>query len=78
MQSETLSSTENKKIFVEEQQAISDSDIQAWLDTMARALSAEEPPEALIALLRGIIPTYHSPEEVNGAAIARAAETVTA
>ena len=78
MKSETLLATDNKKIFVEQQQHISESDIRAHLETLDRALRDETPNEELIALLRSIIPTYHSPEEVNSAAIAREAATVTA
>ena len=69
MKSETLLSTANKKIFVEQQQSISESDIRAHLETLDRAIQAEEPPEELIALLRAIVPTYRSPEEVNSEAI---------
>ncbi len=77
MKSETLLGTTNKKIFVEQQQNISESNIRAYLETMDHAIQAEEPPEELIALLREIIPTYRSPEEVNSEAIARNEETVT-
>ena len=78
MKSETLLGTTNKKIFVEQQQNISESDIRAYLETLDHAIQAEESPEQLISLLRAIIPTYRSPEEVNSEAIARNEETVTA
>ena len=63
---------------LEQQQHISESDIRAHLETLDRALRDETPNEELIALLRSIIPTYHSPEEVNSEAIAREAAAVTA
>ena len=74
MRSETLLGTTNKKIFVEQQQSIGEDEIRAHLDTLERALRDELPPDALIGLLRTIIPTYRSPEEVNSEAIARNAE----
>ena len=78
MRSETLLETPNKKIFVEQQQTISESDIRGYLETLDKAVRDELPPEELIALLRRIIPTYRAPEEVNAEAIARHAETVRA
>ena len=74
MKSETLLATDNKKIFVEQQQTISESDIRGYLETLDQALQDELPSEELIALLRSIIPTYRSPEEVNSEAIAKNAE----
>jgi len=76
MKSETLSATNNQKIFVEQQQTISEEDIRGHLETLDQALQDELPPEELIALLRGIIPTYRSPEEVNNEAIAKSEEAV--
>ena len=76
MKSETLSSTDNKKIFVEQQQTISEEEIREYLETLDQALQSEASNEDLIALLRSIIPTYRSPDEVNSEAIARNEETV--
>ena len=76
MKSETLLATANKKIFVEQQQHISEGDIRADLETLDRAIHDELPNEELIALLREIVPTYRSPEEVNSKAIAERAESV--
>ncbi len=78
MKSETLSETANKKIFVEQQQHIDESELRAHLELLDRAIRDELPPEELIALLREIIPTYRSPEEVNSEAIAREAATARA
>ena len=69
MKSETLMETSNTSIFIEQQQLISESDIRGYLETLDKALQDELPPEELIALLRSIIPTYRSPEEVNSEAI---------
>ena len=76
MQSETLTSTDNKKIFVEQQQTISEEEIREYLETLDQALQSEASNDDLIALLRSIIPTYRSPDEVNSEAIARNEETV--
>ncbi len=66
MNSETLSKTENKKIFVEQQQEIDSRQILEDLERLDRAVTEENlPDEELIAMLRGMIPTYHAPEEVN-------------
>ena len=78
MKSETLLKTANKKIFVEQQQTILESDIRGYLETLDQAIRDELPPQELIALLRRIIPTYRSPEEVNSEAIRKNEETVTA
>ena len=78
MRSETLLGTANKKIFVEQQQTIGESEIRAYLETLERALREEAPREELIGLLRAIVPTYRSPEEVNSAAIAKNEAAVTA
>ena len=75
---ETLLKTANKKIFVEQQQTILESDIRGYLETLDQAIRDELPPQELIALLRRIIPTYRSPEEVNSEAIRKNEATVTA
>ena len=71
MKRETLLATDNQKIFIEQQQTISEEDIRGYLETLDQALQDELPSEELIALLRTIIPTYRSPEEVNSEAIAK-------
>ena len=68
MNSETLSGTENSKIFVEQQQFISPEEIAKDMALLADALDEQASPEQLTELLRNMIPTYHSPEEVNGQA----------
>ena len=70
MNSETLSKTENKKIFVEQQQEIDPKQIMADLERLDRDLQEELPDEELIRELREMIPPYHAPEEVNRKAAA--------
>ena len=69
MRSETLTSTDHKKIFVEQQQEIDPKRIMDDLLMLDRAVSDGEEPEELIALMRRIVPTYHSPEQVNRGAV---------
>ena len=68
MKSEKLTKTKNKKIFIEQQEPIDPENIMAALEALDRAVTEELPGEALIALLRRIVPTYKSPEEVNAKA----------
>ncbi len=71
MSSETLSKTENKKIFVEQQQQIDPRKITENLEKLDKAVTDESlSDDELIAMLRSMIPTYHSPEEVNRKAVA--------
>ena len=67
MQSETLTKTENSKIFIEQQQVIDADRIMEHLEALDRAVSDEASDAELIHMLRDMIPTYHAPEEVNGA-----------
>ncbi len=74
MQSESLLETENDQIFVEQQQEIDSGQIMSNLQRLDEAVTGETPDEQLIELLRGMIPTYHDPAEVNRRAIEREAE----
>jgi len=71
MSSETLSKTDNEKIFVEEQSCISAQVIMENLVRLDKAVTAQISGRELIALMKGMIPTYHSPEEVNRMGIER-------
>ena len=68
MSSETLTKTQNKKIFVEQQSPIDPAAIMSALVRLDRAVTEEVPDRELIRLLREIVPTYKSPEEVNARA----------
>ncbi len=68
MKSETLMRTENDKIFVEQQQRIDPARIMSDLEALDRAVTDKLPEDELIETLRGMIPTYHAPEEVNARA----------
>ena len=67
--SNTLSKTDNKKIFVEQQEHISAQTVTAAMQEMASAIKAECGNEELRALLKQYVTTYRSPEQVNSEAI---------
>ena len=69
MKSETLTSTENSKIFIEQQQYIDPDEIMKNLEFLDRAVTEDYSDEELIGILRSMIPTYHAPEEVNRRAV---------
>ena len=70
MRSETLSKTSNEKIFIEQQQDISKDVIMDDLLRLDEAVTRDIPPQELITMLREMVPTYTSPEEINGRATA--------
>lgn len=71
MNSETLSKTANKKIFVEQQQEINPKKIMEDLEKLDKAIAVDcLPNQELISMLKSMIPTYHSPEEINKKAAA--------
>ena len=70
MRSETLSKTSNEKIFIEQQQEISKDVIMRDLLRLDEAVTRDIPPQDLITMLREMVPTYTSPEEINGRATA--------
>ena len=65
MSNGNLTQTANRKIFVEEQEQLSKDHIMECLETLDKALQDNSTDEELIALMKKIIPTYRSPEEVN-------------
>ena len=71
MSSERLSKTENKKIFIEEQRPIEQSEIMDKLICLGDAVDSGCPNEELVKLLHDMIPTFHTAEEVNAAAVGK-------
>lgn len=71
MKSEHLLTTENEKIFVEEQQLIPQRDIMCGLISLDNFVSAQRPKDELIALMRYLVPTFRDPDEVNREAVER-------
>ena len=68
MSSETLLATENKKIFIEDQRALEQSDLFEKLNQLGDAVDEGCSGETLVQLLRDMVPTFYLPEEVNFAA----------
>jgi len=64
MQSEQMEKTANDKIFIERDAPITPEQLQEKLSALHSALAQEETD--LRALMMRLVPTYHSPEEVNG------------
>ena len=65
MKSETLLKTGNDKIFVEQQEKIDPAKIMEDLEFLDRAVTEDMPKDELIGIMRGMVPTYRSPEEFN-------------
>ena len=65
MTSETLTATENKKIFIEKQGPLTQEEIMQDLMRLDEALENHVSDEELLALMKQMIPTYHDPDEVN-------------
>lgn len=63
---ETLLKTANEKIFVAQQEKISQRCIMAGLARLEKAVTQNEGRERMIALLKQLVKTYCAPEEVNG------------
>ena len=67
MKSEQMEKTANDKIFIERDAPITPEQLQEKLSALHSALAQEETD--LRALMMRLVPTYHSPEEVNGKAM---------
>ena len=67
MKSEQMEKTANDKIFIERDAPTTPEQLQEKLSALHSALAQEETD--LRALMMRLVPTYHSPEEVNGKAM---------
>lgn len=68
IKTEELDKTENNMIFVERDKALSAEEIDAKLDVLRAALETQSNRAVKKALME-VVPTYHTPEEVNKNAI---------
>ena len=59
-----LTATKNQKIFIEQQEVISEQDIQMKLQRLQEVLVLEQ-PEEVVRVMHEIVPTFKHPEEVN-------------
>lgn len=61
-----LRKTANRKIFIECQEEIRPEELDARLQLLCKALETDD-SETIKQALKKVVPTYHSPEEVNSA-----------
>lgn len=66
MNSKFLIGTDNEKIFIEDQAELDPDDIMSGLIRLDEAVTEGSPNEAIISLMKELVPTYYAPEEVNG------------
>ena len=67
VKTEKLTKTDNEMIFIEKDTALSREEIQQKLEVLRAAVESEDDDIARDAL-KSVVPTYHSPEEVNALA----------
>ena len=67
MNSDTLTATKYNKIFIEQQEDISREEMQENLTRLRTVLETESPAE-IVKVMREIVPTFKTPEEVNNKA----------
>ena len=68
IKSEQLDKTDNNMIFVERDKPLSQAEIDEKLNILREALKTESNHIVKDALMR-VVPTYHTPEEVNEKAV---------
>ena len=68
MSSDTLTATKYHKIFIEQQEAIPHEVMEANLALLREAIATEQAAE-IVAVMRRIVPTFKTPEEVNRLAV---------
>ena len=67
IQSETLSKTDNRMIFIEKDEPLSEAEVEARLQILRDALATGDDNEVRLALHK-VVPTFRDPETVNAAA----------
>ena len=75
MSSEHLTATKYEKIFVEQQEIISQEVMNGNLERLRQVLATESPAE-IVRVMREIVPTFKTPEEVNARVDKHAEQTV--
>ena len=66
VKSEELDKTENNLIYIEKDVSLSDAELEEKLAVLRDAVESGSDEEARHALM-SVVPTYHTPAEVNGA-----------
>ncbi len=67
VKTETLTKTENSLIFIEKDEYLPREEIKQRLEILRNACNTEE-EETVRRALKQVVPTYHSPEEINACA----------
>ena len=67
MSSESLTATKYEKIFVEQQEIVSREEMESHLERLRQVLATESAAE-IVQVMREIVPTFKTPEEVNARA----------
>ncbi len=75
MSSENLTATKYEKIFVEQQEMISREVMYSHLERLRQVLATESASE-IVRVMREIVPTFRTPEEVNAQVGKRVEQTV--
>lgn len=68
IKSETLSKTENKMIYIEKDKPLSEEEVTAKLEILKKAMRTNSNHIVKDALME-VIPTYHTPDEINSGVI---------
>lgn len=68
IKTEDLDKTDNELIFVERDKPLGTEEIEEKLEVLREALKTED-DDVIRAALKKVVPTYHSPEEVNADAL---------
>ena len=68
IKTETLSKTDNKMIFIEKDEPLQRSEIESKLEILHNSLETED-DNVIRETMKKVVPTFHSPESVNEAAI---------
>jgi len=61
----SLGKTANEKIFVEQQEIISQDEIMSGLTQLDHMVSEPHSKEDLMSLMKRLVPTYYDPDEIN-------------
>ena len=67
MESETRSKTENSMIYIERDEPLSRAAVEDKLNVLSTALKTED-DDRIREAIKGIVPTFHAPEEINESA----------
>lgn len=70
VKTEELDKTDNELIFIERDTPVTMAELEEKLETLRAAVASNE-DEQVKAAMKQVVPTYRSPEEVNGSAVVK-------